>query len=76
MASKGWIKLSNFKIPLGYRIKLKMARYVYLGGIKTSYRYDTDSVLITAEFNGDKLGKVINEFSGLIREWEKQNNQT
>lgn len=76
MASKGWIKLNNFKIPLSYRIKLKMASYVYLGRIKTSYRYDTDGVLITAEFNGDKLGKVINELSGLIREWEKQNNQT
>ncbi len=76
MASKGWIKLSNFKIPLTHRIKLKMARYVFLGRIKTSYKYNTDSVLITAEFDGNMLGRVINELSGLIKEWEKQNSQT
>jgi hypothetical protein len=76
MASRGWIKLNNFKIPLTHRIKLRMAKYVYLGRIKTSYQYDTDSVTITAEFTGDKLGRVINEFSGLIKEWERQNNQT
>ena len=76
MASKGWIKLSNFRIPLTHRIKLRMARYVFLGRIKTSYHYDTDSVIITAEFSGDKLGRVINELSALIKEWEKQNNHT
>lgn len=76
MASRGWIKLNNFKIPLTHRIKLRMAKYVYLGRIKTSYQYDTDSVTITAEFTGDKLGRVINELSGLIKEWERQNNQT
>jgi|GEM_PF-3580014 hypothetical protein len=76
MTSKGWIKLNNFKIPLTRRIKLKMARYVFLGRIKTSYQYNTDSVLITAEFRGDKLGRVINELSELLKEWEKQNIQT
>lgn len=76
MSSKGWIKLKNFKIPLTHRIKLKMAKYVSAGKIKTSYQYDMGGVTITTEFTGDKLGKVIDELSGLIKEWEKQNNQT
>ncbi len=70
MTSKGWIKLKNFRIPLYYKMKLKLANYIFMGKIKTRYYCKDDTTLIEAKFNGDKLPLVLNELSKLLKKWK------
>ncbi len=73
MASVGWIKLRRFNLPLTYRLKYRLSGLLTGGRIRTSYRNSHDGVLIRTEFDGETLETVLQNLSGLLKEWGRQN---
>ncbi len=73
MAAVGWVRLTKFRMPFTYRIKCKLSRLLTRGRIRASYERNPNSVLIRIQFDGAYLETVLERFSGLIREWGRQN---
>jgi len=73
MSSIGWIKLSNFEVPLSKKIKYRFSSLATLGRIRAKYRNNGDgSVTIYVEFDGSQLERVTGELSVLINMWNRR----
>ncbi len=75
MVSKGWVEFKNIKIPFLDRVKLNLAKVIPWKGIRVKYTQKNGNLRIEAEFPGDQLHYVVNQFSRFIRTWEEQNSE-
>jgi hypothetical protein len=74
MSSYAWLRLKNFRVPLGLRIKCMFGRLLTLGKVKPRYSCDDDTVLLRVEFEGDYLEMIVEHFRKMVGEWGRQNN--
>ncbi len=73
MGSSGYVRLEEFKFPLAYRIRCKLARFLTGGKIRATYEYRPDSVLISIEFHESQMETVLGHVTKIIKEWGRQN---
>ena len=72
MASRGWIKLNDFNLPLSKKIKYRVSSIATLGRIKANYKCDGGSTVIDVVFDGTMLDKVTSELVTLINLWNEK----